>query len=342
MDNTYKKAMDAVCDRNFKLTGEEMLERAKTASIKKNVTLTGSRKRKMIGKFVGMAAACLILLGTSVSVMGYGLLGEYFRKYFHIDEGYVYELNQTATDRIFSVNLIGITGDKQEKKLLFDVMIDDETLVKNNDRIRVYYNMMEKEEYYRYNNALMYGITDGERDPKVRNLYHFCTSAPINDSREQEVVVDIKKISFEKDPERNMGIYGVNIKFQFSLPKGFLKDVHKFEYKGIIFKDRGMEYEIIYARFGAYESFFWIKYEPSDVKPDEYWDAFGPMFVLNVDGTEYKPQVGYGFESVKDSDDYVTRLWLSFPSVDYVAAKNITLSAGDQTYFIKKYSVDTK
>ena len=363
MKNTeYRKAMDDVCDKHFNITAEEMLAKAKSSpDTERNITMTGTKKRNIIGKFIGAAAACVVISGTAASAMGYGPLGDSFRRFFGkdeitaeiIDEGHYCSVGQDLTDGSFTVLLDSVTGDKSSPKLLFEVTVTDEELAEKNDRLHLFAYVLNEDKYL--NHLDEYGMCDawGEKDPNVSNMYHVCMNGPsafmIN---EEEVIAAVKQISFESDPVNRQFDYDVNMEFRFTVPDQALKQTYSEYYYGNVLQDSGIDYDLFYAEFGSYETLLKVKYDflgtelaggETDYykvmdKFDWYWHKFAGGFILTVDGVEYEPQeLGYSYCDTEGEafDAGQCSTWMTFPSIDYVGAESITLTAGGQTYDLK-------
>lgn len=354
--------MDVVSDTHFNISAEEMLEKAKASAVtERDITMKRSTKRNIIGQLVASAAACLIISGTAASAMGYGPLGDSFRKFFGndettaeiIDEGHYSEIDQAQTDGLFDVVLDSVTGDQSSPKLLFDVTVNDETLAANNDRIQLFAYILSED---CYNNRLdEYGMWDayGERDPEVSNLYHVCMDGPaafmIN---EEEVVAAVKQISFDSDPVNRLFDYDVDMEYRFTVPKNALKESYQEFYTAMYLNSGNIEYKLNHAEYGSYESLFQFNFEflgtalaggETDYynvcdKFDEDWHRFAKTFVLTVDGTDYTPQeLGYSYCDTEGEafEAGTCSTWMTFPGIDYTRAESITLTAGGEVYTLK-------
>ena len=367
-ENKYKKAMDGVCDRQFRLTGEEMLEKAKASSAERNITMNAAKKRNIIGKFIGTAAACVVISGTVASAMGYGPLGDSFRRFFGkdevtakiIDEGHFCEIGKELSDDMFTVVLVSVTGDLSSPKMLFDITVKDEQLAAENDRLQIYVYTLSEEKYL--NELDHYGMWDayGEKDPEVNNLYHVCmNSASSFMINEEEVIAAVKQISFENDSVNNKFDYDVNMEYRFTVPKQALKETVREYYDDILMNSGNIDYRLFFCEFGAYDSLFKFKYDflgtelaggetdydKLDEKFDKDWHRFSDTFILSVDGTEYEPkELGYGYcdEEGEAFEAGTCSTWMTFPSVDYENAENVTLFAGGKAYELKGKAQELK
>jgi len=361
MDNKYKKAMNAVCDKQFSLTGEEMLEKAKNSPMERNITMNGTTKKHIIGKFIGAAAACLVISGTAASAMGYGPLGDSFRRFFGkdevtaeiIDEGHFCEIGQELTQDIFTVKLDSVTGDTTSPKLLFDVTVNDEQLAAENDSLQLFAYILDEDTYL--NNIDNYMMWDayGEKDPDTDNLYHVCMDgASAFMVNEQEVIAAVKNIKFQKDTSNNRFNYDVDMEYRFIVPNEALKDASLEFYDGITLSRSGVDYDLFYGEYGAYDSLFkftfdYLGTELADGETDydrlmDKFDAdfhsFAETFLLTVDGVEYEPkELGYSYCDTEGEafDPGTCSTWMTFPSIDYESAESITLTADGIVYDLK-------
>ena len=360
--NRYQKAMQDVCDKHLTLTAEEMLAKAKaSAGTERTITMKKSTKKSIIYKIIGISAACAVISGTAVTALGYGPLGESFRKFFGIDktteeiidQGHYAEIGQEQSDGAFTVKLVSVTGDEMNPKLFFDVTVNSETLAANNDTLRLFAYILDEDNYQ--NHLEDYGMWDGvgTKDPEIGNLYHVCMNgASAFMVNQQEVIAAVKQIQFENDPEREQYEYAVNMEYRFKVPEIALKESCQAYYEDITISSGELNYDLMYADFGAYESMLTFNYDflgtslaggvtnYDDVSEqfDAYWHDFAKDFILTVDGTDYAPQeLGYSY-CVNDSDAIGAgrcSTWLSFPGIDYANAELITLTAGGQTYTLK-------
>jgi len=354
--------MDDVCDKYFNLTAEEMLAKAKASvDTEMEITMKKSTKRSIIGKLVGAAAACIVISGTAVSAMGYGPLGDTFRRFFGKDEttaeiieqGHYSEIGQTRSDGIFTVTIDSVTGDKTAPKLLFDVTVNDETLAQTNARIRLFAYILDEENYN--NNLEQYGMWDayGVKDPDINGLYHVCMDGPsafmVN---EAEVITAVKKISFDSDPENRVFDYDVDMEYRFTVPDQALKNSYLDTVTGVTVRDGDVDYDLFYVEYGSYDTLFKFKfgflgtdlaggetdyYNVCD-KFDNEWHKFAGSFVLTVDGVEYAPQeLGYSYCDTEGEafDAGTCSTWMTFPSIDYTRVDSITFTAAGVTYTLK-------
>lgn len=173
--------------------------------------------------------AAVLALTASAGAAGFGLLSEYFTKYFGdettrklADNGYIYTAEDYAADNvaadnsklypamgetlkkgIFSASVLGIAGDTQEPRLLLDIRIDDPKTAAENEIIGVYSMLLSVDEYE--NNRGKYGVmyAKGVRDENDATLYHVSTAvAPLWVSSGEEAafhIVSIHTLNGEDD-----------------------------------------------------------------------------------------------------------------------------------------------
>lgn len=361
-ENKYKKAIDDVCEKEFTITGAQMLEIAKAASqTERNITMTSTKKKSIIGKIIGTAAACVIVSSTAVSAMGYGPLGDTFRKFFGkdkttaeiIDDGHYVDINQEITEGIFTVKLNSVTGDNSSPKLLFDVTVNDKVLAEKNDRIQLFAYILDEERYF--NKLDEYAMWDayGEKDPEINNLYHVCMDgASAFMINEEEVITAVKCISFESDPENRKFDYDVNMEYRFTVPDEALKDTSLEWYTGITLSENGIDYNLRYAEYGSYDTLMQFNYAFKGTelaggetdyykvidKFDEQWHKYAGTLKLIADGNEYTvKEIGASYCDTEGEaiEAGTCSTWLSFPSIDYTRTDSIELIAGDKSYKLK-------
>lgn len=370
-DNSYKNAVDVICKENFKTTGQAMLEMAKKASPEeRDSNMTGKKKIKMFRRGI-LAASLVLILGTTVSAMGYGPLADYFRKNFSgdnvtaqiIEEGRYHEIGQEITQDAFTVTLNAITGDKEHPKLLFDVVVNDESLTEGKDSICLYAYILDEPTYlFQFENYIMW-VAWGDKDSEVSNLYHVCMDGPsywLNG--EHNVVAAIKHISLDlpkvdgawdlKYVDASIPVYDVNMEYRFVPSETAFKDTNKQEYQGIVLQDNGISYEVYTVSYNSYDTNLRVLYDfigtplagdetnYDKVKEafNEAWRSYSATFVLRVDGKDYTPmELGYTYCD-KDGEFLEANqcnAWVLFPSIDYDNASSIILVAGDQSYPLK-------
>lgn len=366
----YKKQVDAFCDAKRRVTAGELLrlaeEKAKENGAGKEeagavIDFSEKRARKAAWRKV-LAAACIVILfslaATTTALAATGKLGELFRTIFRdettaglVEEGFFYEINQSASEGMFRVDLVGVTGDINTPKLVFEVYVEDAYLTENNDRICLSaYTLGE----IQYENELdRYAMNDawGAKDEEVDNLYHVSfDGASAWVSHGEPVVVSVREIRFEHVAQP----YDLNLEYRFALPQGELHPVTQEYYGGVRFPSDEGDYYLNYAEFGEYDSrcSFMFPYDGTSLEGQyatalgletllqRQWDSFEEGFVLVVDGVEYwnQPEAGsvvYCDEAGEAGPKGWYHVWVYFPGTDATVAKEIYLKHGDAKFRLK-------
>lgn len=247
----YKNQMDALCAAGCTVAGEDILEKAKArqSDIDK---ATEAREEKSQDNVIAfrkpkvkkvlwrvMVAAASVLLVCTTTLAATGKLSEWYDKHFGeenepvtkeiIDEGYLYDINQSQTDGIFSVDLIGVTGDAQTPKLAMDIYINDDELAAAHDEIRLMVYILGTHQYE--NELDLYSPWEGyaKRDEENPNLYHtVITGPPVWMCNGEEVVVDVWQIVMDADAEIWDDRYP-NLVFKYTAPAEVFHPVSYFE-----------------------------------------------------------------------------------------------------------------
>lgn len=366
----YKKQVDAFCDAKRRVTATELLSLAeekgaedKTRSVERGTVIdfTEKRNRRTVWKKVLSAACILIVLSlaaTTTALAATGRLGELFRKIFKdettaglVEEGFFHEINQSATEGIFRVDLMAVAGDINTPKLVFEVYVDDKNLTSCNDRICLSAYTLGEEQYE--NELDLYTTFDswGVKDETIDNLYHVSfdgASAWI--SHGEPVVVSVREIRFEHVAQP----YFVNLEYRFALPQGGLHPIIQEYYGGVRLPSGEGDYYLNYAEFGEYDSrcSFMFPYDGISLE-GQYatplgleallqmqWDSFETGLTLVVDGVEYgmcsegKCTI-YRDETGEAGPPGWYHGWVMFPAVNATAAEEIYLKQGENRLRIK-------
>ncbi|MBE5943125.1 MAG: DUF4179 domain-containing protein [Lachnospiraceae bacterium] len=357
----YKMQMNELCDANCKITAEDILKYAKEkVSISENVIdLQEHKKKKRVWKAF-VPAACFLLIGTT-ALAATGQLGEMFRKIFKdettaelVEQGYLYEIHQTVEEDIFNIELIAVTGDTDNPKLLFDVYVNDEELVARNDKLRISaYNLgvdAYENELDQYVPCEAYGV----KDKKIDNLYHVSMpGAPYWMSGEEPVVTDICQIDFDLD-RKLWTTYELNMEYRFTPPQDAFCPVSYKDYENMKFSYGGIDYYLTRGEYGSYSARFLFEYdyigsEFADGEIDygnlteelhNNWLAFistvtvvvdDKIYTVNKDNLEYTWYDEKG-EIYKKNHCIVHA---HFPSFNYEEATSVLIQVGDVSYTLK-------
>ncbi|MBP0970753.1 MAG: hypothetical protein J5753_01815, partial [Oscillospiraceae bacterium] len=233
MQTDYREQVNRMCEQTELPDGKEMLEMAK------NYAATGGapmprRKIRMFRKGIIIAAACATAAGLTAigaGAAGYGPFAELFREKYQddttadlIDQGYLYEIHQSFTDGIYRADLIAVSGDLENPKLIIDLYIDDPDIAAANETVNLGVYTLG---VYQYENELdQYAWADGTgyRDPEIPNLYHASVQgAPAWMSRGEECVIDITAI-YRNEPDGTPVIDRTHMETRLTIPAGELAD----------------------------------------------------------------------------------------------------------------------
>lgn len=375
----YKEQMNVFCNANCKITAEDILMRAKEqrsmdaddvledkqdtemkSDKKDNIVHFKERKKKKKAWKALVPAACFLLIGTT-TLAATGQLGDLFRYIFKdettaeiVDEGYLYEVHQVEEEDIFKIELVAVTGDAATPKLVFDIYVNDEKVVKNNDQIRMLAYILGEEQYE--NELEKYGPWEayGEKDEEVENLYHMSmTGPPVWMTSGEPVVVDIWQINVDLQNDI-WTTFETNMVYRFTPPADVYHPVSYEYYEDIKFSYGGIDYYLNNATFGPYRSDLGFQYDfvGTTLSGDETdyavleeklhanWLEFVDTLVLVVDGKEFKVDPndkGYTWCDVKGENLKKNRCGITpvFPSVNYEKAESVILKAGDTSYTLK-------
>ncbi len=366
----YKKQVDAFCNTKHRVTAAELLRLAeeKKAEVETQIQETGTvidftekRMRKAAFQKVLSAACIAIVLSlavTTTALAATGKLGELFRTIFQdettaglVEEGYFYEINQSATEGIFRVDLMAVAGDVNTPKLVFEVYVDDENLTSCNDRICLSAYTLGEEQYEKELDSYTTFDSWGVKDAQTDNLYHVSldgASAWI--SHGEPVVVSVREIRFEHVAQP----YFVNLEYRFALPQGGLHPVIQKYYGGSRFPYEGTDYYLNYVEFGVYNTGcgFMFPYDGESLEgtyatPEGLqtqlqmqWDSFEEELVFLVDGVEYGRYPELDATVYCDTEGMAGptgwyHVWVFFPDIDVSTAKEIYLKQGKSKLRIK-------
>lgn len=275
-----------------------------------------------------------------------------------VEQGYYQPVNESFTDAIFRFDLKAVTGDKDNRRMFFDVYVDDAVLAATYDKIclRVGCN---REEYYDPENEWAWNCTGyGYRNEEVGNLYHVAMNGAMFGFA--PTMVDIYEIGFDVDTNENNGIqwYSVN-------PEGCLVVVPEevfcpttsmwYSEGTMVFAYEGKEYELQQAVFGKYNTDigFYTDIDASEVPTEDTeqwnyreeiqkdWLGFSATLRLVADGVEY-PVIdedgkrGYVWFDVTEGEEfYRGNAHPYFLPVDYAETSEIQIKSGDTIYRLK-------
>lgn len=377
LDIAYKNQINELCKTSCRIKAEDILAKAKERqlspekSTEENIDNQTDRKvvefrkpkaRTVMWKVLVAAASVLLVCTTTLAATG--TLSAWYEKHFGeekepvtkeiIDEGYLYDINQSQTDGIFTVDLIAVTGDAQTPKLAMDIYINDEAKAAANDKIRLLGYIVSTPEYE--NNLDNYGPweTYAKKDEEIPNLYHaVMTGPPVWMCSGEEVVVDIWQINLDVDAEI-WDTYETHMVYKYTAPAEVFHPVSYFEYENMKFSQGGIDYYLTRGEYGPYRSEFTFEYDYEGTTlaggEDNYWQLEQKLqdnwlqlvdtMVLVVDGVEYpvNPEdKGYTYcdEKGETGKKNHCNIHPYFPSVDLETAESIVIKAGDVSYTLK-------
>lgn len=378
--DSYRSQIDKFCNENCNVNAEDIYRLAVEREVEKDGKVMEFKKVKK-GKawMKGLAtAACFLVMGTTV-LAATGTLEEIYDsiydKYFKenkyadkddvtpeiIDEGYLYEVGLTEEEDIFKVDFVAVSGDDKTPVLLFDVYVNDEELVAENDSLRMLAYTLGVEQYE--NQLDEYGPNEayGEKDPEIPNLYHVSmVGSPAWMCSGEPVVVCVSQLNFGLENEI-WTTYEVCMEYRFTPPVTSYHPTTTEYYDGqdIVIEndydsDNIVKYSLERVEYGPYRADVYFKIETPIVETGEgfdpyeeireSWVGFLPNVKLVVDGVEYGVEVtdeNTGFTwSDGDGDDMFSAgdnygVWASFPSIDYGNVTSIQIKCGDDVFTLK-------
>lgn len=304
MNTTYKRQTDLFCDEHITISAEDILRKARTAQpMALQPAQPKRRLRPML--LVAAAAACFLIVGaTAVAVSGGW--GAFINTLFGdkttadiADEGYISEFSMRGSDGPFTVDFIAGTGDRNAPKLLFDVHIDDDSLL--SDRIYMMAYVLSKEVYENDLENYWYCDAYGYRDEQFPSIYHVMLDAPygyfLNPT---DIVIDVCGIVTAPDTDKAVQ-HETSIRFDIFSEDIKLLPVMDHYPTMTHYEYGGIKYELLHFTTGEYETelnfrFKFLGSELADGETDFYklegrlmdnWQEFTDEIVLTVDGVEY-------------------------------------------------------
>ncbi len=363
--NEYKKQMDAFCEMTCNVTADDIMRKVQAAqenhpSGEDNVIKFSEKTKKKTVQRLMILAACLVLMMTT-ALAATGKFGDMFRNIFGdettadiVDKGYLYEVHQTQTKDIFTVELVAITGDAETPVIVFDVYINDEKLAAENDRIQMLAYTLGVEQFEQELDK--YGPYEayGEKDAEIDNLYHFSiVGAPVWMTRGEEFVVSICQINLDINDDI-WTTYEPNIEYRLTVPQELFHPVSYEYYDQVSFKYEGSEYHLNRVECGPYRTqiSFWFDLEgeefdaavadplDEELRQDNKWAEFAKTLTLVVDGVEYKvdsEQRGLVWLDDEAEAGTKNRCYVHpvFASIDFDGASEVYLKAGEMNVRIK-------
>lgn len=241
----YNKQIDELCNRakfpDAAMIFELAKERGEETKPEKIEPLEKKVKRFGWMQYASVAAAFVVLFltaGVGAGAAGYGPFASFFEHQVSnpvtkklIESGYYMKVDEYLESDGFTVNFVGISGDKYNPQIVLTLRTEDEEFVKNNDTFTVsMYNGLGVEEYETAREDLFpngenhpipwYGTNEAtavrsEDDPNTYIVEMWGQSGWIREGA--DFVVGISKIT-AKDGEGNVVEKQLGIAFYSSLP----------------------------------------------------------------------------------------------------------------------------
>lgn len=203
-----------MCNKQFKLKGTEVLEKAKVSTSDNSITQIEVIHKNKIWKFIRVAAACLIIPGLVFATKKYSIFDS-VRYYFKKPPNQIDYIEDTNIMDKFTVQLDNATFEASELIIAFDVTVHDEMLVANNNKLKLSAYICDKSN----ENSYMCDAY-GQKDDKVSNLYHVYMRRQCEFMNEdQKFMALLLQISFEKDDTNDSHIYPISYKYDFEVTK---------------------------------------------------------------------------------------------------------------------------
>ncbi len=272
-----------------------------------------------------------------------------------VEQGYYHCINETREDGIFRFDFKGLTGDKENLMMAFDVYVEDDVLTEMYPILRLDVDC-EREENYdpeeNWWNCTGYGV----QDPENKKLYHVIMRG--YNLGYAPTVTDICRVAFDVDTNDMNGELGYEVKtepYYVDVPLKVFADVLRGSYYGIEFTCGGRTYELVGATYGSYyaDMMFRTVIDATEVPTDDTallnyrdelqkdWAEAFPSLTLVADGKEYKVvdeegKRGYIWFTVEEGvDSYLGEVHPFFPAIDYWNASELKLKVGDTEYNLK-------
>ncbi len=369
MQTDYREQVDRICEQAAMPDGKELLEMAKNYAANGGETWRPRRGIRMIRTGIIIAAACTAAAGLTAvgaGAAGFGPLSGLFREKFQdnttadlIDRGYLCEINQSFRDGIYRADLLGVSGDLANPKVIIDLYIDDPEIAAANETVNIGVYTLGVYQYDHELDQYMWADGTAYRDSEIPNLYHASIQgAPVWMSNGEECVIDITAI-YRNEPDGTSVIDRTHMETRLTIPTGELAGTNCLYYaeeENMVLPVNGIDYLLTRAEFSAYQTEINLRLKmdgflasaPEDAQIDStlFKDtALNEALVLTVDGTEYRcnPDCCYIYWDTEDECDdggygYVAPI---FERIDYNSAETIVLSAGDASLTLKGSSADT-
>lgn len=277
-----------------------------------------------IGNFLGDAGTTVIAFDENKMELFFrDILGDETTAEI-VGQGHFYEINKVLEDDNFKVELVTVTGDRNNPRIVFDVYLKDEAMAAANDRIFVNAYILGEDAYNNhlenYANNGAYGI----KDANVDNLYHVnMETAPGWITSGNEVIIDVCSIFTDIDPAEesdlsywvfyreemeemfeapDFTIYDTNFVYRETVPEDAFAWVISRKYHDVVFSSKKRDYSLESIDYGYYrmDMVFSFDYPEGTAPANEDakftterilqgdWVVLSSNMYLIVDGEEYK------------------------------------------------------
>lgn len=280
-----------------------------------------------------------------------------------IEDGYYYEIGQTAEEEMFKVELVGLSGDEDNPILMFDIYVNDEEIAEKYDILCMEVCALGVEQYENQKDVYGSRIVYAEKSETVSNCYHGAVRcAPAWVGNGKTTVVGIESIraeisGFKTDDENRGESFELDMEFRFTAPEYCLKSTKYVYYANddYIFtdeiedEDRVVKYKLEDVDFGSYSSMIDVNFVEQVTNDKGFvdvfalhseWEVFVADIVIVVDGVEYNyTDCGFTYGDVNEDglctleDNY--GMWAEFPGISYYGVQSIEIKCGEEVYTLK-------
>lgn len=372
----YQKEVNDFCDANLRMSPSDIFQKAKenSQSAEEEDTLSEKfplseenekskivpmRKKRVAFKLV-LPIACALILGMSV-LAATGSLSTLIQSLFGdpitaeiVEDGYLQELHFVQSQEGFRIEVLGITGDYLQPKVLFDVYVEDEKLLGDCKKIRLDAYILGEEEYA--NSLSSYGSWEGYgmADEQNPNLFHVMMDGPsVWLNGDYSVVIAVCDLFMYRGEREER--HPLNMEYHIKPSRrAYYPTLEKnYNVSGSDYlENNGMTYHLNRVAVGPYttEVNMWFDYVGSSLTgevtdytsvayllDENYLDLMDKLKIV-IDDVEYScSSPGYIWcDEANEAGDW-NRCYVSpqFPGTDMKRAEKILLKYGDVEYVIK-------
>lgn len=358
MQTDYREQVDRMCGSAELPDGKELLEMAKIYSQNGDTAVQPRRKIRIIRRSIMIAAACATVVGMTAigaGAAGYGPFSGLFREKYHddttaelVEQGYLYEINQSFTDGIYRADLIAVSGDRENPQLIIDLYIDNPAIAEINDTVKIGVYTLGVEQYEHELKDYCWFDGIAYRDAEIPNLYHASVrGAPYWMSYGEECVIDITAID-RKDLNGMQVIDRIHMETRLTIPQEAFQETISDYYSDedqMILHFNDIDYQLVQANYSIYQTEICMRVNSEQFRTAtageskhsddlELDEALNQALILTVDGIDYscKPESCCIWHNPEDGFGSLAPV---FPRVNFASAERVTLSAGDAILVLK-------